>query len=117
MAMLCRNCNSTNTRVVVTERKGYETWRYNRCLDCDSAYKTIERFEKPKRGAAPGVKSHPNHIKRGEENPWSVLTEENVKEIRLLAKNGETYSSISQRYGIHKHTVYKIVKRKLWAHV
>lgn len=117
MAMQCRSCSSTNTRVVVTERHGYETWRYNRCEDCGAKYKTIEVYERPKTGLPPGYKAHPNQRRRGEENNLSVLTERNVLEIRRLAGEGQTYESIAKHFGIHKDSVYRIVKRKRWAHV
>lgn len=115
--MKCRYCSSTNTRVVCTERHGNETWRYNRCLDCDKTYKTIEVYAIAKRGAVPGQKPHPNSVKKGENNGSSVLTEANIKQIRELAKQHVTYPEIAKRFGIHKDTVFKIVKRKSWSHV
>jgi IS30 family transposase len=45
------------------------------------------------------------------------LTEQNIKDIKLLASQNVTYKEISKRFGIHPSTVYRIVKRKMWAHV
>jgi transcriptional regulator NrdR family protein len=115
--MKCRCCNSSNTRVTATEHHLYETWRYCRCLDCDTRYKTIETYAVKKPGAVFGVKRRPNTIKRGEEHSQSVLTEANVKRIRLLAESGSPYINIAKEYGVHISTIYRIVKRKLWASV
>jgi predicted DNA-binding protein (UPF0251 family) len=115
--MKCRSCNSKNTRVTCTEHHGHKTIRYCRCLDCSTRYKTIETYEQPKRGSAPGYKPHLNQIKRGEESNTAVLTEENVKQIRTLAENNVTYVAIAKQFGVHKDTIYRIVKRKSWSHV
>jgi len=115
--MRCRKCNSRNTRVIVTEHHGNETWRYCRCLDCETKYKTIETYAILKRGSIPGVPQHPNCIRRGEGGGSSVLTEQNVRDIRRLSEEKVTYKEIARRYGIHKDTVYRIVKRKRWIHV
>lgn len=115
--MNCRHCNSSNTRVIVTEHHGNETWRYCRCLDCDSRYKTIEVYAIKKRGSIPGVKQHVNCIRKGEENGCSVLTVANIKDIRQMAEDKITYEAIAKKFGIHKDTVYRIVKRKTWRHV
>ena len=115
--MNCRYCNSTNTRVTVTRQHPNETRRYCRCLDCEAHYKTIETYAVSKRGALPGIKQRPNCHVKGEQVGTAVLTEENVQEIRRLAAAKQTYVLIAKRFGIHKDTVYKIVKHKLWAHV
>lgn len=115
--MRCRACSSKNTRVTCTEHHGHQTVRYCRCLDCLAKYKTVETYEQPKRGSAPGYKPHPNQLKRGEDVSTSVLTEDNVKQIRSLAANNVTYVVIAKQFGIHKDTVYRIVKRKTWTHV
>jgi len=115
--MKCRFCNSKQTRVTVTEHQGDDTWRYCRCLDCNKRFKTIETYVLKKRGAKPGSSVHVNHIKKGETNGSSVLLETNVKKIRELAEQNVTYKNIAEQFGIHQSTVYRIIKRKLWAHV
>jgi transcriptional regulator NrdR family protein len=103
--MKCRQCNSNNTRTTCTQHKGNETWRYCRCLDCDFRYKTIETYAILKGGSVPGKSQHPN------------CSLSNVLEIRKLASENQTYAVIAKRFGIHKDTVYRIVKRKRWSHV
>lgn len=116
--MKCRSCNSMNTKVTVTEHKLSETWRYCCCLDCSTRYKTVEQYAVLKRGSIPGVPQHINCKVKGEQVGTSVLTEANVIEIRRLASECyQTYYQIARKFGIHKDTVYKIVHRKLWAHV
>lgn len=117
MTMKCRECNSKEVRVTVTEHHGNETWRYCRCLDCNCKFKTIETYAKPKPGPAPGTKAHPNTVKRGEQNDFAVLTEQNVIDIRRLASDNIKYTIIAKQYGIHKDTVYRIVNYKTWNHV
>ena len=62
------------------------------------------------------IKIYPHRIRRGEQNGFAVLTEDNVRAIRKLAETW-TYKEIAKRYGIHKDTVYRIVNFKRWAHV
>ncbi len=115
--MNCRKCNSLDTRVVAVTKKPRETWRYCKCLKCDARFKTIETYAVNKPIGSTYTRLHPNHIKRGESNGSSVLTEQNIKDIKLLASQNVTYKEISKRFGIHPSTVYRIVKRKMWAHV
>ena len=115
--MKCRKCSSMNTRVTVTEHHGHETWRYCRCLECKCKFKTIETYAIQKSGPVPGYKPKSNCIKYGVENGWSVLTEDNVRTIRRLADEEANYNDIAQKFGIHKNTVYRIVKRQLWSHI
>jgi DNA invertase Pin-like site-specific DNA recombinase len=103
--------------VTVTEHHGNESWRYCRCATCDARFKTIETYALPKRGSVPGKKQHENCYVKGEQVGTAVLTEKNVQEIRRLAAAKQTYVLIAKRFGIHKDTVYRIVKHKLWAHV
>jgi hypothetical protein len=115
--MRCRYCSSKETRVTCTKHKGNQTVRYCRCLKCDKRYKTIETYEIPKFGYPFGLPQHPNQRKRGEGIHSSVLTESNVRLIRDLAKQLVTYDNIAKQFGINKSTVYRIVKRRSWAHV
>jgi DNA invertase Pin-like site-specific DNA recombinase len=64
-----------------------------------------------------GIKQDNSRKARGERISSSVLTEDNVREIRRLASDKQTYVQIAKRFGIHKDTVYKIINRKTWAHV
>ena len=113
--MRCRSCNSSNTKVTVTEHKVNETWRYCRWLDCKARYKTIEKYAKPKPKIS--LRSQKTQFKQGETNPSSVLTEANVIQLRRLVMEGKTYVEIAKEFGIHRDTVYRIATRKLWSHV
>lgn len=54
---------------------------------------------------------------RGESHGMSKLTESDVLAIRDASASGESYRSISARYGLNKFTVGKIVRREKWSHV
>ena len=113
MAMQCRACNSTNTRVTVTERHGYETWRYNRCEDCGAKYKTIEVYERRKPGPPKGT-PRPGNRATGAKHPHSIFTPEDIINMRKLHKQGATLKVIATKYGINPSYVSRIVNRKQW---
>jgi hypothetical protein len=116
--MRCRACNSRNTRVTSTDKRYVDiVYRYCRCLDCSAHYKTIEKYAVLKRGSSFGVQQDNSRKARGERIGTSVLTRENVIEIRNLFAAKQTYIQIAKQFGIHKNTVYKIVNRKTWSHV
>ncbi len=54
---------------------------------------------------------------RGERNHGAKLTEATVKEIRVAHADGERQISLVKRFGVHKATISKIVRRDTWAHV
>jgi transcriptional regulator NrdR family protein len=110
--MKCPSCSSANTRVISTKPKENLTKRYCRCLDCQKRYITLETHQVPPKQ----IKIHHRQIKYGEQNNFAVLTEDNVRDIRRLAKE-HTYNAIAKVYGIHKDTVYRIVNFKSWAHL
>jgi len=114
--MRCRSCSSSNTRVTCTEHHGNETKRYCRCLDCGAKYRTIERYEQPKPGPAKGGR-RPGIVARGSSHGMSILTEENVLDIRKMHRNGKTYKQISEVYGMSSSYISKIVNYKQWKHV
>ena len=86
--------------------------RYCRCLKCHKRYITIEKYLV----SVSEVKRRPCQYIRGEECAFSVLTEQNVRDIRRLARHTR-YVDIAKKYGIHRVTVYKIVHFKTWSHV
>jgi len=113
--MNCRYCKSKNTRVTVTETHGDETWRYCRCLDCKQRFKTIEVYAKKKPGPKLNSKTGPKAP--GSRNGNAVLTEQNVKELRLKAMRGARCEELAKEYGLNKTTVSRIVHRKSWTHI
>jgi hypothetical protein len=54
---------------------------------------------------------------RGEEQPNSVLTEAQVREIRRRLTDGDTQRSIARDYGVNQNAIWKIANRKTWSHV
>lgn len=53
----------------------------------------------------------------GEDNSQSVLTEQDVREIRKLRKDGNTYTSIAKIFGVNIQTVCNVCSGKSWSHV
>lgn len=53
----------------------------------------------------------------GEKNGRSKLKEKEIIEIREKHKQGFSYESIGKVYGVHKATIGKIVRRKLWSKI
>lgn len=52
----------------------------------------------------------------GEANNWAKLTDDNIREIRLLAAT-MTYKQIAEKFNITGPNVGFIINRKTWAHV
>jgi hypothetical protein len=58
---------------------------------------------------------HGTHLE-GEDAPWSILTEDDVRYIlNKKASGGPT--ALAERFGVSKWTIYKIRQRKIWRHV
>jgi hypothetical protein len=53
----------------------------------------------------------PNH------NPGKLLSETQVKEIRLRHRNGEGRTTLGKEFGVKPHAIYKIVNYLTWKHV
>ena len=114
--MLCRSCSSQNTRVTCTEKFESYTKRYCRCLDCGHKFRTLERYELPKPGP-PKNYNRPGRIARGSSHGRSILTEENVLEMRQLYKKGWTLQELKNKFGMSTSYISKIVNYKQWKHV
>lgn len=56
-------------------------------------------------------------IMLGEKNPWSKITEAQVREIRTLREGGMILRLIAERYGLSIATTQKIATRQAWTHV
>lgn len=52
---------------------------------------------------------------RGSRHGMSKLTESEVREIRLAARNGEIHRTIAERYGVSRRTVGHIVRGSTWS--
>lgn len=53
----------------------------------------------------------------GSTNHASRLTEDQVLEIRVLAKNGERNASLARKFNVSEVTIHNIVQRKKWRHI
>jgi len=54
---------------------------------------------------------------RGEASATAVLTVEDVKQIRSLAKGGLGYVRIARKLGLNRNTVKGVVYRRTWKHI
>ena len=59
-----------------------------------------------------GLKSHV-----GEKHNQSILTEEQVLEIRWLYEIGVKPSEMFSAYGVSRETIWSIIQRKTWKHI
>lgn len=110
--MKCRKCNSKNTRVTVTEHKEEVTWRYCRCLDCKTKFKTVERYEYQKR-----TPLNPAPPLRGCANYNSRFTPEDIYKIRKLYERGDSGAQIAMIYKCNRSTIQRIATYKTYKDV
>ena len=68
-------------------------------------------------GERHGTKTHPEAFPKGSQCTHAKITEDQVREIRLAAANGEKRASIGTRYGLHPAYVSLVVARRRWTHV
>lgn len=54
---------------------------------------------------------------KGNTHGRAVLTEEDVKEIRLRATHGEFQREIAKLFGVSQTTICEVVARKHWGHI
>lgn len=59
-----------------------------------------------------------NHVSQpGESNPFSKLTDMEVRQIRQDFAGGTSAKELAKKYNVTSVNIYNIVKRKGWAHV
>lgn len=74
--------------------------------------------ENMQESASRGRCGKPHEGQRGEKNYRAKLTEELVREIRLLySAGGISQEAIGARYGVKRSTILGVVSRRKWAHV
>ncbi|WP_455923273.1 NUMOD4 domain-containing protein [Pseudomonas putida] len=54
---------------------------------------------------------------QGAANTRAVLTEDDVRTIRLLSADGQTTASIARHYQVSETAIRSIIRRRNWAHV
>lgn len=69
------------------------------------------------RGAKHGSKTHPEALRRGSDCSWARLNEDQVREIRVRAAQGESHSVLAQEYPVTRPMITMIVNRKRWTQV
>jgi len=85
------------------------------------AQATVSRILRRETWSSVGGPAMPSDIlslcHRGERNGKAVLTEDDVRSIRIRAASGESQASLSREYGVKKPAIDKIVNRRTWKHV
>ena len=64
-----------------------------------------------------GSHVHPERVCRGERKPNTVLTDQNVREIRALVSDGARHRVVAGQFGVAEPTIWKIVHHRSWVHV
>lgn len=64
-----------------------------------------------------GAKTCPQSFPRGEKHTNSKLTEDDVREIRILRGFGFTFKELGNIYGICRQSATNIVYKKIWKHI
>ncbi len=57
------------------------------------------------------------NVARGEQAGNAKLTEDDVREIRLLLASGDSHRTIARKYGISRGPIGRIARGQLWRHV
>lgn len=87
-----------------------------------SRQNTVDMFKRG-RGNSPRGDAHfrrrfPELVKRGERVANALLTDSKVREIRARYATGrETLKELAPHFGVTFHCIWRVVKRKSWAHV
>jgi hypothetical protein len=116
MALDCRRCRSTDTRVTCTIRTLTGTKRYCRCQACGARFRTLERHDPLRPGPAKRTPRPGNRVV-GSRHGASVLTEPDVLRLRALHAQGCTLTELAKRFGISTPHTSKIINRKAWTHI
>ncbi len=64
-------------------------------------------------GNAADRRRHGTH-QQGEDHPGSILTEDDVREIRFLSDSGVSRKEVGAFFGVHGNTITNIVKGRTW---
>lgn len=91
--------------------------------ECTQAENLADMKERDRsaKGSKHRSKKHPHLVLRGEKIGNSKLTDDQVKEIRLLYKKGTpkvksqySLSGLAEKYGVAFQTISKIINEKAW---
>lgn len=73
--------------------------------------------EKMPRGDKHGARLHPERLSRGSKHYSTHLTDQDVNQIRLLARAKIPYREIEEQFNISRATVCRIATGQAWKHV
>lgn len=68
------------------------------------------------RGDMHPAKTNPGYHKNGAEHHSSKLTEDSVREIRMLRAGGEKQTVLARKFGITQSSLWAVLNRKTWSH-
>ncbi|MCZ2077896.1 MAG: HNH endonuclease [Bryobacterales bacterium] len=72
----------------------------------------------PRKGDQHGLRLHPESVNRGEAVPTSVLTDDDVREIRrLYAADRWTQQRLADHFGVKRGTISQIIRGNHWRHL
>lgn len=70
----------------------------------------------PKENSGDDRRAH-GTIPRGERHDRAILSEAQVKAIKLRLANGESQSALAREHGVTKHCIGDIARGKNWKHI
>lgn len=76
----------------------------------------VTRAENNRRACALGLLPPPP-VYWGKENPNAKLDEDSVKEIRIRRANGESLSTLADRFGVSETTISQVALGRAWTHI
>jgi hypothetical protein len=68
-------------------------------------------------GRLNGAYTHPERVTRGEQRWNAKVTEEQVRQMFVLRKQGKLFREIAALFGVKDNTVSRIVAGKRWRHM
>lgn len=65
----------------------------------------------------PSYKKRIDRIRRGEKKPQAKLTDDKVRQIRQMHREGWSIARLAKEFGVGVSTMNQVVKRVTWRHV
>ena len=119
LAIACLECGSTNniSTSIKVSKSGRRIRRFRKCQDCGHTFRTTQLAELHDDDAR-FWHHKKDDGKQGCENHNSAFTEENIRDIREDFQLEEMdIKSIATKYGVHRATIERIVKRQTYKNV
>ena len=106
----CHNCPGGDNPSCVNTAHLFEGTQRENLLD-------MHRKGRSAFGDRNGSRTHPEKRQRGSSHYASILDDETIITIHRLAQEGCKQTEIAKQLGLKKKHVWKIIHRKIWAHV